>query len=97
MGWGAALGLMLGVAALVAAVTGVHATFGLQGVVDYLLSPPVLAFDLLQMLSEPARWIVLVGWYAAVGAAFGFCLREGGDGWFAAVVLAVAIATGHAL
>jgi len=56
MGRGASLGLALAVAAMLAAVTGVH----------------------------------------AVGAALGYCVGQGGGGWFTALVIVLAVAAGHA-
>lgn len=96
MGRGAALGLVLAIAAMLAAVTGVHMALGIETLVDYLVSAPVLAFAVVREAGGVVQWLALVGWFAAVGAALGYCLGEGGDGWFTALVLALAVAAGHA-
>jgi len=96
MGRGASLGLALAVAAMLAAVTGVHVALGIESLVDYLVSAPVLALSVVSDAGGVVQWIALVGWFAAVGAALGYCVGQGGGGWFTALVLVLAVAAGHA-
>lgn len=96
MRWGTMLGVAIAVLALLAATTGFHFALGIESIVDFVVATPLMNAPGLQGAGIIVQWMVVVAWFAVLGAAFGHCLHEGTDGWFVALVLAVAVVAGHA-
>lgn len=96
MGRGAALGLVVAIAAMLAAATGVDMALRIEAIVHFLNSAPVLAFAVVREAGGVVQWLAVLGWFVAVGAALGYCVGAGGNGWFVALVLGLAVAAGHA-